>query len=130
MNEEAASLDLLHDIVELPPVSWWPLAPGWWVVLIVTAILTIAMVFRAWGKWQANAYRRAALRELAAANSVSQIAEILKRTALCANPRVEVAALSGGPWCNWLGQTAGTKVPPAVERSLTAGVFSGAGQAR
>ena len=87
MNKDAASLDNLRDIVESPPVSWWPLAPGWWVLLIALAIVTIIAVNRIWNQWKANAYRRSALKGLEMANSLAAIDGILKRTALAAYPR-------------------------------------------
>lgn len=37
MNADASSLDDLRDIAVPPPVSWWPLAPGWWVVILIVA---------------------------------------------------------------------------------------------
>ena len=35
----------LHDIHLPEPVSWWPLAPGWWILLILIIALTIACFF-------------------------------------------------------------------------------------
>ena len=54
---------------------------------------------------------------------MTQIAEILKRTALVAYPRTDIAALSGSAWCQWLGETAGGPVPDNVAEALTRGVF-------
>lgn len=123
MNSDPASLDNLRDIVQLPPVSWWPLAPGWWVVLMVLAIISIVAAVRAWQRWSANAYRRAALHELQSATTVSAVEKILKRAALCAFSRKEVASLAGHAWCQWLGETSGSEVPPTVAHSLTEDVF-------
>ena len=123
MNEPMASLDNLRDIVEPPPVSWWPLAPGWWILsagLVLTAIFVALRVMR---MWRASAYRRAALRELQATTRVAEIAEILKRVALAAYPRADVAPLSGVAWVEWLGRTAEEKVPAHVSEALTRGVF-------
>ena len=124
MNPDPGSLENLRDIAELPPVSWWPLAPGWWVVLMALAAVLIGAAVHAWRSWQANTYRRAATEELSTATSVAEIADILKRCALCAYPRVDVASLSGARWCQWLETTSGTKVPESVQQSLTAGGFS------
>jgi hypothetical protein len=54
---------------------------------------------------------------------VTGIAEILKRTALVAYPRTDIAALSGSAWCQWLGETGGEQVPDQVAEALTRGVF-------
>jgi hypothetical protein len=93
------------------------------VLFAVLAAVAVLVAFRAWRKWRANAYRRAALRELAAGESVAAMAEILKRTALVAYPRTDVASLSGPAWLAWLAETGGRQVPTAVSQALTVGVF-------
>jgi hypothetical protein len=123
MNRDPASLDRLRDIVQPGPVSWWPPAIGWWILLaaVVTALALIS--WRAWQSWRANAYRRAALRELQSAADVAEIADILKRTALAAYPRTDVAALSGASWSKWLGNKVRQDVPAQLTDVLTQGVF-------
>ncbi len=123
MTQDPTSLDNLRDIVEPAPVSWWPLAPGWWVVIGVIAILVIVFAIRMWQNWKSNAYRRAAVDELRSASSAATIAEILKRTALCAYPRTQVASLSGSAWTDWLSETGRTTVPATVAQLLTSGMF-------
>ena len=123
MNPDPASLENLRDIVELPPVPWWPPAPGWWALLTVAVVATLVVAFRIWRAWRAAAYRRGALRELESATNVAAIAEILKRTALAAYPRSEVASLSGSAWSQWLTETGSREVPRAVVEMLTSGVF-------
>ena len=63
-------------------------------------------------------------RELQAATSAAEVAEILKRTVLVAYPRADVAALSGSAWCRWLAETIGKPLPAPIAEALTAGVFS------
>ena len=118
MNPDPASLDNLRDIVELPPVPWWPPAPGWWVLLTMAVVATFVVAWRVWAARRAAAYRRAALRELESATSVATIAEILKRTALVAYPRTDVASLSGSAWSQWLAETGGREVPHGVVEVL------------
>jgi hypothetical protein len=123
LNPDAASLDNLRDIVVPPPVPWWPPAPGWWLILATLAVLAGWFAVRRWRRYRAAAYRRAALRELAGATGVATAAEILKRTALAAYPRTQVASLSGSAWCRWLESTAGIPVPGTVAEALAEGVF-------
>ena len=78
MNSDPASLDRLRDIVELDPVSWWPLAPGWWFLLSLSAIGGAMLAIQAWRSWRANAYRRAALAELEGATGLADVADLLK----------------------------------------------------
>ncbi len=124
MNTDPASLDNLREIILPPQVPWWPPAAGWWVLFALLTVVAVIAAFRAWRRWRVAAYRRAALRELAAAANASAIAEILKRTALVAYPRTEVASLSGSAWLSWLAQTGGRQVPATVTEALTKGVFA------
>ncbi len=124
MEADPASLDNLRDITVPPPVSWWPLAPGWWVIMAVILVATVSFGYRAWRRWKANAYRRDALAELDQATEVASMVEILKRTALVAYPRAEVAALTGSPWCAWLEKTGRERMSDGVRAALTKGVFA------
>lgn len=125
MNPDAASLDNLKDIYVPPPVPWWPPAAGWWLVIAALAILLAVMVVWAWRKWHRDAYRRAALHELRGATSGAEVAEILKRTALCAYPRQQVASLTGPAWCQWLSETGGQEVTESIGRWLSGDVYRG-----
>lgn len=120
---DASSLDRLQDIVEASPVSWWPPAPGWWVVGAVVLLAGCIAGIRAWQRWQAQAYRRAALQELDTATTVAAVAGILKRTALAAWPRANVASLSGAAWCDWLRQTAAAELTQEVADTLSRGIY-------
>jgi hypothetical protein len=122
--DDPASLQNLRDIVEPTPVSWWPPAVGWWILSVIVAAVGIVIALRAWRRWQANAYRREALRELQSATNAVEIAAILKRTALCAFPRATIASLSGEAWSDWLRQTAGQEVPATVAETLEHGIYA------
>lgn len=106
----------LQDIHLPEAASWWPPAPGW--ILIVT-LLIIATGFFA-TRWflarRRNRYRRVALAELEqleTADAGDQTARIqiinalLKRVALRAYPRAEVAALHGDAWVRFLLERGG-----------------------
>ena len=101
MNE-ALSLADLHDIVlpQAPPL--WPPAAGFWVLLLVAVVL----VFSAWRLYRRmrhrNAYRRFGLAELRRARTVHEVSVILKRVALAAWPREQVASLYGRDWVGFL----------------------------
>lgn len=124
MNDHATSLDRLHDLALPPEVSWWPLAPGWHFVVTCVGIIAFGLAVRLWKRRQANAYRRAALRELQQAQDLVTIAEVLRRTALAVAPRSVIAASSGRDWVDWLAQQIGEPVPDEVRTELASGIYS------
>ena len=115
MSDDPADLSRLADIVVPAPVPWWPPAPGWWILgaaaLVAGALLTWVAVRR----HRRNAYRRAALVELAAIDTIANprgvaaISAVLKRVALVAYPRTEVASLTGAAWLTFLDRTGATR---------------------
>ena len=121
--QDAGSLDRLRDIVEPAAVSWWPPAVGWWFVFALLAIGLIIVFVKTWKRWNANAYRRAALAELDVASNDAAVVELLKRTAICASDRTEVGSLTGAQWCRWLSRSSATKLSPAVTDRISTGVY-------
>ncbi len=99
-------LDMLKPIPEPEPISMFPATEGWiWLGLALLAALGLAGRW-GWRKWQANAYRRAALAELdTSRNNPAAVAAILRRAALVAYPRRRVAPLTGPVWTRFLEET-------------------------
>ena len=109
-------LALMHDLVVPDPVPWLPQTPGWWIVLgwlVAVAILAAWQIVR---RRRRNRYRRDALAELRtivsqpdidSAQAAQRIAAVLKRTALAAYPRSDVASLYGADWARFLTESAG-----------------------
>lgn len=110
-------LDGLHDIRGLDPVSIWPLAPGWWLVLggIVLLVLMLAALRRIPVRalvgrrdWRVDARRllRDLRRRLPAADgraAAGEFSELMRRIAMARTARDECAGLSGPAWLEWLG---------------------------
>ncbi len=92
----------LHDIVLPPAPPLWPPAPGVWVLLGLTLVLG----FSAWRHYRSrrrrNAYRRAGLAALEGARTARDVSVVLKRVALAAWPREQVASLYGRDWIGFL----------------------------
>ncbi len=100
------SLDLLEDIVVPEPVSWWPLAPAWWVLIAIVVLGSACWGWLAYRRGKSNAYRRAALRELdELGDGVAGVPALMKRVALAMWPRSEIAGLSGERWIAFLRDT-------------------------
>jgi len=101
-------LDRLQEISLPEAVAWTPQTAGWYVLgaLALLGLLRLAVALHR--RRTANRYRRAALAQLGAARTPAEIAALLKRTALAAYPRAEVAGLSGEAWLDFLDRTSGT----------------------
>lgn len=123
MTKDPADLGNLHDIVVPDAVSWWPLAPGWWVLIVLVLLLVLVVAIRQMKRWRADAYRRAALAELDGARSTNDIATILRRTVLAIAPREEVAGLHGEAWPRWLADHAPTPLPGEVRELLANSLY-------
>jgi len=134
MKTDPTSLELLHDIIAATPAPWWPLAPGWLGLLAIATILIACGCI--WGliHRQQNRYRHEALTELAQLESKATTREqqhstlcdmstLLKRTALTAFPRPEVATLTGSTWFAFLDGTADTHFSQGLGQKLESAVY-------
>ena len=98
----------LEEITPPEPVPFTPETVGWDLVALFVLLGIAWLVFRFWRRWQANGYRRAALKELDAMKGAPQgVPELLKRVALVSYPRTEVARLSGDDWLGFLDHSLG-----------------------
>ena len=111
---DSASLQNLHDIVVPGPVAWWPPAPGWYAVLALAVTTLVMLLWKYWRHSRRNRYRGEALKELerlgreAAGGDLRELPALLKRAALSAWPRRQVAGLVGEDWHRFLDQSANT----------------------
>ena len=99
------ALQSMRDIVQPDPVSRALEGPGWIVLGVLVLVVAAVFVWRAFRRWKADAYRRAAIEELSVlekqigeAGSAGKLSTLVKRTALAARRREEVASLSGAMW--------------------------------
>ena len=105
-------LELMHDIVRPDPVSMTPQTDGWLVALGWTAAVVALAAIKFVQHRRRNRYRREALDELQRIDTTSEsaateVSSVLKRTALVAYPRHEVASLYGAAWADFLVESAG-----------------------
>lgn len=108
----------LHDIHDLDPVGIWPLAAGWWLVIVLGGCLVLlAVAIRRWRPdwqrylprygWTHDAERELALlRERIGGDDVkmlaSELSELLRRIAIARCGRDRCAGLHGDAWLDWL----------------------------
>ena len=117
-QHDPTSLENLHGIVEPEAVSlWWPLATGWWVAVAFVLVASVLAAWRVNSLRRRNAYRRAALAELEDGNAAG-LPTLLKRVALSAYPRTEVAGLTGDDWIAFLNREAPRCFDEAAAREL------------
>ena len=116
---EAPAADPVAGLVDIPlpaQVSLWPQTPASQIAIVVLAAGLIAGTFWLVRRRRANRYRRAALRELGTIEArltsdpgtdlSAALATLVRRTALAAFPRAQVAALAGADWLAFLDRTA------------------------
>ena len=102
----------LRDIHLPEAISWWPPAPGWWILAIIVLLAVGGCTYYVFRYIRRNRYRREALQELLALNkkmvglstrdSVEQLAILLRRVAIQTCGRETVAPLVGEEWLRFL----------------------------
>lgn len=101
----------LRDIHLPEAISWWPLAPGWWVV---SALLIAGLAYVSHFLWQrhhAFTYRRQALAQVKQLPNDSQhqritaLFALLKRVAVSAYPELHLSSLNQAEFIDFLNQT-------------------------
>jgi hypothetical protein len=103
--------------IHLPEsITWWPLAPGWYMVMVFILLLVMGLIYLA-NRRQLNALaKNQALDLLITYNeqyeknhnaqlTSARISELLRRVALVYYPRTEVASLHGDAWVDFLNKT-------------------------
>ncbi len=102
----------LRDIHLPEPVSWWPPAPGWWLLLALVIMLAVLL------PWLIKRWRRKSLHTLAQAEFkqiqhafqhhqdnvrlVQEISALLRRVCMSYTSRSQAASLIGDDWLQQL----------------------------
>ena len=115
-------IDQLADVAMPAPMSYVPETAGWWVLAALFAFgLALAAIVIA-RRRQRNQYRRLALIELkniearsTDAGALHDVAALVRRTALAAYPRQEVAHLYGDAWREFLNTSTTIDLGPGVD---------------
>ena len=112
MNEQTLNLRDIH----LPePISWWPIAPGWW-LLIITAFIIAAIIFLSIKIYRGKQLKRDIHAELDVikkqfheTKNRSQLAKLLsillRRASISFYPEKNIAGLTGENWLTFLDNT-------------------------
>ena len=100
------------------PVTWTPQTAGWYLLAFVLVVSLVALGIHLYRRRRANSYRREALAELdgietaldnpeSRSGALGQLVVLVKRTALMALPRSEIASLTGNAWLAELDRSYG-----------------------
>lgn len=129
MADTTYTINNLRDLSMPEAPLWWPLAPGLSFLLVLIAWLGLCLGFRSYQKYKASAYRRAGLALLAEDLTVHELSVLLKRVALAAYEREQVASLYGEEWITFLENScegvqlgalsAGENVSPALREQAS-----------
>ena len=102
----------LKDIHVPEAIGWWPPAPGWWILAIVSTLMVWGLI-RVW-RWRRRAtVKKQALRllneldnnvELSDQQKLQALSRLLRRVSISRFPRQEVAGLHGEAWLAFLDQ--------------------------
>ena len=112
-------LPQLKDIHLPADPSIWPLALGWWLLLVVCLVVAVWLVLTIRKYFCIKKHKRMLFDELAQLEtklkespSKSLVAEtniLLRRLALAYYPNASVASLTGGDWLNFLDESGNTR---------------------
>ncbi|WP_296811229.1 DUF4381 domain-containing protein, partial [Thiocapsa sp.] len=112
---------MLRDIHDIPPIPWWPPAPGWWLLAIALTLLALfvwrsrarislripipGITLGTW-RWEAAAalrdLKRRAVKGQDAKETLGELSELLRRIAMARLGRSACAGLVGTAWLDWL----------------------------
>ena len=112
MNPAAQQPLPLKDIHLPDPISWWPLAPGWWgLVFLVLLLVGLFILGRTlYRRGQLRREARQALQNIQAQHEAHQddqqltadLSILLRRVTLSYSSRADVASLTDDAWLNFL----------------------------
>ena len=99
-----------NEVIPPPDISWWPATNGWLIVAALAGFYVAKLAYRKLRLWWLNRYRREARQRLRLISKgpaqgqalVEQLNTLLKLTAMQADSRQAVAALSGEHWVTYL----------------------------
>ena len=118
MNPDIESLPL-KDIHLPDPVGWWPLAPGWWILLGVIILLAVLYFFiqrlrdkRRLAKVAMSQFDQLVANYQQHGDSqafLNELSVLLRRLSISAFPVNDVAGLTGESWLGFLDATRQSK---------------------
>lgn len=109
----ANPLDQLRDIHLPQAVDWWPLAPGWWILIALVIAVCAYAGYWLYQRYQASMIKRQAIELLTELNNehqanhkqlLAEYSKLIRRVVISYYPREQFAAVSGKAWVEQLNQ--------------------------
>lgn len=104
----------INTVIEPVRVSYWPLQPGWYLLIAIVLILLLLMVWKRYKRWLKDAYKREAIKSIQTLsndnNFFFQLNQIIKAVAINSYGREKVASLAGKEWTTFLQKSEETVV--------------------
>lgn len=122
--EIQVQLENLRDIRLPNPISWWPLAPGWWGVLSLLVLISAGVMI--WIMLRKYTVRYLALRELESLRAddpvafATSLSVLLRRVAMRKDQAI--GQLKGADWAAFLSDKGLT---PALAQHLAEAPYAG-----
>ena len=124
----------LRDVHLPEAISWWPLAYGWWISIVLALFGISALVYYLLRKRKQNAYRHSAIKELNTAytlwqqqNDVAAYLQsanaILKRAVLHFTKQQGIASQSGQAWLNTLASSATSELSAELKNAFGSQIY-------
>ena len=108
----------LQDIHLPESASIWPLAIGWWVLIVMIILVATWLIIKAIKRVKQKRYQKKILSQFKALEkklkenpsnaTVSEINTLLRQLAITYYPRSKTASLTGGDWLNFLDESGDT----------------------
>ncbi|GAA0203656.1 DUF4381 domain-containing protein [Kangiella japonica] len=111
-TQTAQLLEQLRDIHQPEPVSWWPLAPGWWIIIALVVLIAALFIIKAILKKRHYRYVRLAVKELKQLKQTNKESRwlakshnLMRRLSLCYVPEDKIGRMSQQEWQAFLQAT-------------------------
>jgi len=118
-----ASLDNLNDIIVPHTVGFFPLAPGWYIVLLLLVSLSFYFGYKQYKAYEKEQYRRDAEEELEALNDKNRentiaLLGLAKRVGIVAYGRENIATIHGDSWWDFMEAHSKSSVEADLRKSI------------